>query len=211
MPLLSNKTLKQIIIMAFIVAGAFTGNSCVLLNNPPVINGLESDKEWVELSGSTQIRCFASDEDGDALAYTWEANDGAISGQGNVATWYAPLTSGYSRVSVTVYDNNGGEANKELLLLTLQNQPPMIESLTSENTGCGFGIPNTLECIAIDPEREELTYEWTAESGKFSQQKDNTVIWISPEIPGDHVIKVIVKDGRGGETNAKISITVRRP
>ena len=89
-------------------------SGCVQSNNPPVISGLEAEKDLVEPSDSSEITCVASDADGDNLTYTWSATGGTISSVGPVATWTAPDTCEGYIITVVVADSSGGEASETL-------------------------------------------------------------------------------------------------
>jgi len=52
--------------------------ACALFNNDPIISSLEAERDLVAPSSSSEIKCVASDADGDRLAYTWSATGGAF-------------------------------------------------------------------------------------------------------------------------------------
>lgn len=89
-------------------------SGCAQSNNPPVISSLETDKDSVEPSDSSEIKCVASDADGDNLTYTWSATGGNISSVGPIANWTAPDTCKSYVVTVVVTDSRGGEASETL-------------------------------------------------------------------------------------------------
>jgi len=59
-------------------------------NQPPVISSLTPAQTQVYPSSTIEIRCDASDPDGDALTYDWASTGGAFYGTGNVVSWAAP-------------------------------------------------------------------------------------------------------------------------
>ena len=79
-------------------------------NNPPIILDLTTDCPRVRLVGTATIVCTADDPDGDVLTYTWSADRGNISGEGDTATWVAPNDYGDYTITVTITDGRGGEA-----------------------------------------------------------------------------------------------------
>ena len=89
-------------------------SGCVQSNHSPVISSLETEKDLVEPSDSCEIKCAASDADGDNLTYTWSATGGTISSVGPVATWTAPDTCESYVITVVVADSRGGEASEKL-------------------------------------------------------------------------------------------------
>ena len=94
---------------------------------------------------------------------------------------------------------------------TQANQPPVISSLTAS---AGWVSPSDscqVECVASDPDGDELSYTWSA-YGDISGE-GSTVTWTAPAAPGDYTIAVKVTDGKGGEatTQLTIGVVVNRP
>jgi chitinase len=86
------------------------------------------------------------------------------------------------------------------------NSPPVIHSLTADNK---VMVRSTGEiiCKADDPDGDNLSFSWSADSGTIRGTGDN-VTWTSPEVPGVSTVEVTVKDGEGGEAVASLHITV---
>jgi len=95
----------------------------VAFNKLPIIKNLivtakhtYEQKYLKEISGvykvgkgiSYEIKCTASDPDGDELFYEWSTDGGGVSGKGAAVTFTAPLWSGKVTVTITVSDSNGG-------------------------------------------------------------------------------------------------------
>jgi hypothetical protein len=94
-----------------------SGTACVPIgphNNPPTITSLTANPMSVQVDEQSTISVVASDPDGDALTYAWEATCGTLSattGAGD-KTWTAPSTAGTCTVSVTVTDPAGASATQ---------------------------------------------------------------------------------------------------
>ncbi len=87
----------------------------VMANQPPVIESLTATDMVVIFGNSTDITCVASDPDSDELAYSWNAAEGEISGEGSTVMWNAPDICGeYVTVTVTVFDDRGAETSGAL-------------------------------------------------------------------------------------------------
>lgn len=87
----------------------------VMANQPPVIESLTATDMVVIFGNSTDITCVASDPDGDELAYSWDAAEGEISGDGSTVVWTAPDMCGeYVTVTVAVFDDRGAETSGAL-------------------------------------------------------------------------------------------------
>jgi len=99
----------------------------VRVNHPPIIEDLivtsEYPKYVKEYSGgykilngkSCEIKCVASDPEGDKLSYEWSASGITISEEDPSITWTAPVQRGEVTVTVTVSDGSGGIATKSIV------------------------------------------------------------------------------------------------
>jgi hypothetical protein len=175
----------------------------------PVISSLNLASQGEINPGATaQLECDASDPNDDELSYSWSADAGTISGSGANVSWTAPDTPGTYTVSVEVSDGRDGIATEEIIISVLvPNNPPVIESLTTDCPRVRSGHSGTITCAASDPDGDELTYEWSAERGTISGD-GHEVTWVGPSEYGTFAITVNVTDGRGGEASDEISIIV---
>jgi len=75
------------------------------------------------------------------------------------------------------------------------NELPIISSLVLTTEGeINPGGTGQLECIASDPDEDELSYTWSADGGTISGSGAN-VSWTAPEALGTYIINVEVSDG----------------
>lgn len=202
------------------------GSYFLLSNQAPAISSLTANEEWVGSAGVLQVECTASDPDGDELSYTWSADGGSISGEGATVAWTAPDALGSYTITVEVADGKGGEAATQLTVnVVAVNHPPIIESLvvTAEHsylkeTTVGYTNPNSaykvlqgkayeIECLASDPDWDELLFEWSADGGGISGE-GAIVTWTAPLRGGEVTITVTVSDGRGGVATESIIFVV---
>ena len=77
-------------------------------NQPPVISSLEAKYMNLDPQAASEIRCVASDPDGDEVEFKWSCTGGSLSGAGSAVTWKAPNSYGDYHVMVIVKDTNGG-------------------------------------------------------------------------------------------------------
>jgi hypothetical protein len=175
----------------------------------PVISSLSLTTQGEINPGATaQLECDASDPNEDELSYSWSADGGTISGSGANVSWTAPDTLGTYTVSVEVSDGRDGIATEEITISVFApNNPPVIESLTTDCPRVRSGHSGTITCAASDPDEDDLTYEWSAERGTIDGE-DDEVTWVGPSEYGTFAITVTVTDGRGGEATEEISIIV---
>jgi hypothetical protein len=189
-------------------------------NQLPVISNLAVNNEGeIDTGVSYQIECAASDTDEDELSYAWSADDGIISGEGSIITWTAPEAPGAYIITVQITDGRGGEAATQLTVnVVAPNQPPIIEDLvvTAEHSYLkeiaeGYkvlqGKAYEIECIASDPDGDELLIEWSADGGDISGE-GALATWTAPPQGGEVIVVVTVSDGRGGTATESIVFTV---
>lgn len=212
-----------VIVVGLVLAGLQTGwfsflpgfdaplSGQVEANAQPVIAALAVATDRIEPGSTIPVSCSASDPDGDALAYTWSASDGQITGAGADVTWLAPDTEGLYRVFVTVDDGRGGAAQASLTLRVRSNQPPEITVMQSEvEESDGWVVPGAsvyIRCEAIDPDGDALSHRWSATGGAIFGQ-GAAVVWQAPPSLGMQWITVVVEDIYGATAERSIPVTV---
>ena len=60
-----------------------------------------------------------------------------------------------------------------------------------------------VECIAEDPDDDELTFNWSATGGKITQRR-NIIGWTAPAVADNYTVTVKISDGKGGGTEASM-------
>jgi len=116
-----------IFILLLVVIVIFTG--CAgggLINNSPVIYSLIADSTNIEVNQDITITCYATDQDGDELSYTWTKTGGTITGSGSAITWTAPDIVGTYAITCTVSDGNGGEDSELLNIVVTESDETKI-------------------------------------------------------------------------------------
>lgn len=179
----------------------------MLNNDPPVITSLEADAEKVFPSGSTEFVCTAIDPDDDRLSYAWSTGTGTIEGEGTTITWTAPDYEGIFSVSVTVTDGRRGEATQDRTIEVRANEPPEIDSLTSEALWTTPSGSLQITCSASDPNGHELIYTWSATGGHIIGT-GATASWTAPAELDIYEIAVVVTDGHGGTATETLHVSV---
>ena len=220
--------------IALIIIVLLLGSACTLLspppeppplepeNQPPVIHSITAERE-VTASTECQISCEATDVDGATLNYWWSANGGMIEGEGNTITWIAPDTAGNYTVKLLVTDSKGGEVidSVTITVTSRPNQPPTITAFNvtppnkpevtfsppGEQISVSRYTTSDIQCIAEDPDGDELNYIWSATGGTVKGE-GAIVEWIVLGAAGDYTVTVRVSDGRGGEAEASMEFKV---
>jgi len=168
-------------------------------NTLPVISSLVLATQGEISPGMTaQIDCDALDPDDDELSYAWSADGGTIYGSGYRVSWTAPGELGTYTINVEVSDGDDIVTDQLIITVLAPNNPPVIESLTTDCPRVQPAGSGPITCEASDPDGDELTYTWSVERGTISGS-GATVTWTAPSELGDYYITVTVSDGRGGE------------
>ena len=88
------------------------------------------------------------------------------------------------------------------------NQPPVISSLTAAEMQTHPTGEVGLQCAASDPDGDKITFQWACSNGSFGDTAPTSVTWKAPKEYGDYVITVTVEDGKGGTTQASLTLSV---
>lgn len=89
------------------------------INSKPEILHIDNGLGYVSENEDAHLTCIATDVDGDALTYSWNANGGSFNGSGNTVTWSSP-TEGIYDITVTVTDTEGASTEAVTKILVKQ-------------------------------------------------------------------------------------------
>ena len=104
-------------------------------NQNPTITSLVANPSVTGLGGNAIVACVATDPDGDVVKYTWQADEGSISGVGNQITWFAPNRAGAYNIIVTVSDGKGGETKGNVAVTVTGATKTVTITAIQEETG----------------------------------------------------------------------------
>jgi hypothetical protein len=189
----------------------------VVPNNPPTIESLDIGEDEVTVSEDCHIVCVAADRDGGTLSYEWSASGGNISGEGSVVTWTAPEAVGTCNITVTVRDGQGGEDTASLDIDVLAiNNPPKVKGFiitdmaekACEEDQIYIDKHYYIECIALDPDGDKLSYDWAVSEGTVWEDEGSRIYWQAPGEKTEVVFEVTVRDERGGKDDYAMRLEV---
>ena len=202
----------------------------VIENQAPQINDLIYENQVKALSQNT-VACLAIDPEADNLTYVWKASNGTVDGQGSKAIWVAPEAGGKCTLEVAVIDSQGISTSKSFFIMVTEDvappKPPVIQKIIAESVEGPITIVPTdtpaaiqplvrgriwqsysIECIAVDPDGDKLSYEWSITGGKITGS-GNKIIWTAPGVAGTYSISVEVTCNNGTTNPSTIQITVK--
>jgi hypothetical protein len=191
-----------------IVVDYHSGN--VVINYPPRIKSLSSNKSTALLNDSVKIYCTAAEPGNSQLGYTWNVSGGIIAGTGSAVTWIAPGTAGTYIISCTVKDSSGANviASDTIYVVKVINHPPAINKMTVKPRKINIGASSAITCSASDADNDTLNYNWSALSGKIIGGGAN-ITWTAPNSIGNFYVVCTVSDGKGGSVSDSINLEVR--
>jgi hypothetical protein len=88
------------------------------------------------------------------------------------------------------------------------NQVPLINGLTVSEDTVAPGATVQFACNALDPEKGDLTYAWTASGGTIAGQSASAT-WTAPNAAGSYKITVTIADPSGGKASKSAEVYVQ--
>jgi len=179
-------------------------------NHAPVVTSVSVTPDTVAPNNLALLTCIVTDADSDTIVYNWSSLKGTFpNGKvGDSITWQAPSDTGLCLISVIVNDGNGGNDSGEVTVVVQAQaiKSPVITGLTAYPVTLEPGDTSILNCIAVDPNGDSLTYKWQATGGNISGN-GRKAIWIAPNKDGCFDISVTVENGKGSPVEAEVYIS----
>ncbi|MEP7268627.1 MAG: LamG-like jellyroll fold domain-containing protein [Saprospiraceae bacterium] len=177
---------------------------------PIRIKSLAAVRQIIQINDSVKIYATIENPNGNTI-YSWNVDNGFISGLGDVIQWHSSDKTGTATVSVKVADNKGNIDSAEITLsaVSIINLPPVILAIDKSTNYVSTNGAVMLTCFATDPNKDSLTYNWTAPNGTFINGMNNKVTWTAPNMEGIYSIFVSVRDSSNLTTQSSITILVK--
>ena len=183
-------------------------------NTPPEIVAVHVEPPQVEPGGEIELEAEASDPDGDDIEFQWHApGDWTLSDPDTAQTTItAPDEYNNSaHVELEVIDEHGAVTPATVIVSTITNQGPQIESISADPTQIHRGETSLLNAVASHPEDAELDYEWWApDDWEIAEDGDQPAgpVLMAPEVPGETAsVGVVVTDPEGNEAMASVVVS----
>jgi gliding motility-associated-like protein len=195
------------------------------INKPPVVS---AGKDTTIILPATTLLLFgsAADPEDKLKSVAWSQVSGP-----NIAAMATPLQTdnllsglaeGIYVFQLTATDQEGLSASATLTITVKAeatkpttpalNRPPVV-TLDSQIT---FALPlatYTFKAQASDPDNDPMTYTWTKISGPEVNLLNVSELQVEMTgmQPGIYIFELTARDNRGGETSARITVTVTEP
>jgi hypothetical protein len=119
----------------------------------------------------------------------------------------APEDYGDYTITAIASDGKGGSAQQSINISVVANQSPQISSINADPQNLDYGEKSLITCIASDPDGDSLEYTWKADDGTITGGGPS-ITWTAPRKDGTFNITVTVADGKGGESQQNVGVTV---
>lgn len=90
----------------------------------------------------------------------------------------------------------------------LANRVPVITKVYAIKTMLSTNDTTTVGVEAEDPDKDVLSFSWSADGGSFSTSQGKNVVWTAPGTAGRYHLEVTVSDENGGEASDQVEVTV---
>jgi peptidoglycan-associated lipoprotein len=91
------------------------------------------------------------------------------------------------------------------------NQNPIVGPIKCDPCIVAPGQSVQLSVDATDPDKDPLTYRWSAPAGTFGTPNAPRTTWTAPDQEGNVPLTVTVEDNRGGRGTSTVTAQVVRP
>ncbi|MBZ4417458.1 right-handed parallel beta-helix repeat-containing protein [Myxococcus sp. RHSTA-1-4] len=125
----------------------------------------------VSVGSPVALQAVGVDDDGDALTYAWTAtcegdfDDASVAQASFTPTALPEGACNNCRLSLLVSDGFGGQREGTVDLCVVRKLPPVIVSTSQSAPGARAAELVRLTATAEDPQNEQLTFTWTANTG----------------------------------------------
>ncbi|OLS40375.1 Ig-like domain-containing protein [Bacillus sp. MRMR6] len=183
-------------------------------NTMPVVN--EVDPVMTVKNTSVGGSVVASDADGDTLTYdvTAVASNGTVVVDALGKWTYSPATGfvGADSFTITVSDGKGGEASVtvKVTVSELPNTVPSVNEVAPVTTEKNTAVNGIVE--AIDSDGDELSFTVSSPAANGTVVVDTLGKWTytpATGFVGEDSFTITVSDGKGGDVELTITVTVR--
>lgn len=192
--------------------GLVSQSFSLLVNRSPV--GAELADQLIQVEGTeAAVDLSFTDADSDSLILTAHIDDPSVAsvriqGEQLIIT---PQQGGSTTVTITATDGKGGEVQKSFTLEV--NRPPVLgTALTDQFATIGTDLLIVLDQAFNDLDGDLLAYEALSEDEDVvSATIDQNQLTIKGLVsPGEAVVRVTARDGKGGELTQDFKVEVNR-
>jgi len=182
-------------------------------NSPPTANGGQ-DQE-THASRPITLKGSGIDPDDDPISFSWafeskpEGSQASIENPNSATLSFIPDLVGTYVLRLTVRDSKGASAS-DTVTVTATNNAPVVNAGEDQTVAVEQTVQ--LNGRASDPDGDTLSFQWEFSTmpglsqAAFSRPDMANPTFV-PDIEGDYILKLIVRDGLGGSAEAIVRFT----
>lgn len=181
-------------------------------NTAPVIDAQAT--YTVTAGEALSFTAAGSDADGDVLTYkVIEPADGSLVAGKAGAFTYSKTTAGTDKFTIEVSDGRGGTDTQDVTVTVFAVNTPPVITTTETEYATDAGTELSLIIAASDPDGDPITYAvGQAGEGTIIFNDAGELIYQPADgFVGVDTVSIVVSDGKGGEDEIVLSITVAEP
>ena len=187
-------------------------------NNPPEIVSIKISDDDLFTNLIYEITSEVRDADNDTISYSWSADGGTFDNpKASTVMWTAPGFPETYHIKLEVNDGKGGSdaETKTIRVEEIgqdkkipQDSPPVITGITilPDGTICADNT-YTIWCYTDLP-GGVVSFDFDAGGGSLRDQNLNSIVWETPDTPGDYLIIVTITDINGNTDRWEEDVTV---
>ncbi len=182
-------------------------------NTPPQAITLDNIVLTVGNSTSLELSDVFSDNDGDALNFSWTSSNSNVSSSLTGTEFILnAIEMGETSFLIEANDNRGGTAETWLKVTSqLPNEPPVLNRQIATQVVYIEGTPfkEDLTEVFDDGDGDPLTFEANTSNSKVEIKINGNEIIVSGKSQGLAVISITANDGRGGTHTISFEVEVK--
>ncbi len=179
-------------------------------NAPTILETIQTTASSIHPGQTITFTITADDADEDSLSASWQASCGTLlSSTIDSASWQAPDSTQPVQIICRVTDPDGAYA-ADTAWFNTENRDPEITGWPSAVTFLLNGNDSWFAVAAVDPDSQEISYDWEVSCGTILETAADSLRWMAPDSVTQAWISAVVSDNRGGEARDTIQVEVYR-
>jgi len=166
-------------------------NHTIYVNNTLPNVDFTWDIKYPNPKDSIHFTDLSNDADGNIVAWRWDMGDGGIIDLRNHT--HAYVEAGMYNITLTVWDDDGGNASKTKQIIINENEPPDAVFVVDSNTA-NVGDKIEFHDASIDIDGEVVSWNWSFGDGSTSNERNPVHVY---KHKGDYTVTLTVKDDDG--------------